>query len=211
MQLREPTRNEMSQLRELLYQYGDIPDSEVVHATTPGKRRDWLVIIQDGHILCAGRVDKSDWYEITMKNLFTVPEARGMGLGTEITNALYRKAEEREALTVKADITSTNVASKGTIRDLGFQQIGTFDWNEKKPSADVYMKVLKQPDPRKLPRQERVSQHKARAYQEQMRPLEVQPTEVIWQPEMVSKKNKKKKTRQSSLDDYYPDYQTRLF
>lgn len=142
----------MASIRRMLYKYGDIPRSEVNKATSMTKAKEWVAIFDArGNVLSAGRVEQSDWYAFTLKNLFTVPSARGKGLGTSIVKKLMMLATRRGAKVLIADVTTTNRPSKKIFLKLGFKVVSRFKWAKNEKPADILHFVLYPPRRKKKP------------------------------------------------------------
>lgn len=145
MKIRNPTKSEMSKLQELLLKYGDVPPEEASSATTMDKRKQWLVVTSNNQIVGAGRTYKTDWYEHTLKNLFTIPSARGQGVASLLYEKLTDKAEDEGAKVCEADITATNIPSKVSAVKAGMRPVNSFKWDKKETHADIYQEVFMPP------------------------------------------------------------------
>lgn len=60
-----------------------------------------------------------------MDGLFVAPEARGMGVGTALLDAVMHEARQRGYHQVRLDVVDTNPRAKSLYRHLGFQEIKT--------------------------------------------------------------------------------------
>lgn len=145
MQVRNPKKSEMKELKNLMLKYGDVPPEEAISATRESKRKQWLVVVSKGRILGAGRTYKTDWYEWTLKNAFVVPAARGMGIASILYEKLTDKAKDEGAKVCEADITATNIPSKVAASRAGMKPVNSFKWNEKETHADIYQEVFMRP------------------------------------------------------------------
>lgn len=147
MIIRQPKQSEMKALYEAFRKYGDIPTSEVRKATSPKTRKQWLVVIDNGKIIGAGRTHKTDWYEWTVKNIFTIPSERNKGkkIATLLYAKLTDKAKAEGAKVAEADITSTNVASKIAAARAGMKPVNNFVGSSSEPHADIYHEVFYPP------------------------------------------------------------------
>ena len=145
MKVRNPSEKELEMLKKLLLKYGDIPPEEATIATKKRKRKQWLVVIEKGKILGAGRVYKTDWYEWTVKNAFVIPSARGKGVASMLYAKLTDKAENEGAKVCEADITATNIASKLAASRAGMVPVNSFKWDKKETHADIYQEVFMPP------------------------------------------------------------------
>jgi len=144
-------RAKLLAIREQLKKYGDIPKKEVMKATRPTTAKQWECICDSkGKVLSAGRVEKTDWYLWTTKNLFTTPEARNKGLANRVVKKLHMKAIKQGAHVIKGDITSSNLPSKLTNQKLGMKTVATFKYSNKKPPADIVMKVVDAPSKKEI-------------------------------------------------------------
>ena len=145
MEIRNPLKEEMEKLQELLLKYGDLPPDDAIRATSIGKRKQWLVVVKKNKILGAGRVYKTDWYEWTVKNAFVIPAARGKGVASLLYEKLTDKAEAEGAKVCEADITATNIPSKIAALRAGMVPVNSFKWDKKETHADIYQEVFMPP------------------------------------------------------------------
>jgi len=138
-------------IRKQLYKHGDIPRDIVADSTSKKTHGQWEAVCdRKGRILSAGRVEKSDWYEYTMKNLFTVPRARGKGVAKKVIKKLVKKAERKGAKVITADITSSNTPSKVACHRAGLRTVSTFKWRVNSKPADVMQKIVKNPTKKEI-------------------------------------------------------------
>jgi len=138
-------------IRKELYRYGDIPRDVVAESTSKDTHGQWEAVCDtQGRVLSAGRVEKSDWYEFTMKNLFTVPRARKKGISKQVLRKLVKKAEKKGAKVITADITSSNIPSKLSAHSVGMKSVSTFKWRKNAKPADVMQKVVKPPTKKEI-------------------------------------------------------------
>ena len=129
-----------------LYQYGDIPQSEVPDAVCCGKIKDWVTICDGkGNVVCGARMEKTDWYMYTVKNAFTVPKYRNKGLATKVLKQIVDKAVADGAKMVAADITYDNKASLRMAEKVGFKPVSRFCWARGEKPAEVVHLVLYPP------------------------------------------------------------------
>lgn len=134
-------KQKMMAIRKALNKYGDIPSSVVSSSTR--KPKEWVAIFdRQGNVLSAGRVVSTDWYSFTVKNLFTIPQARKKGLGKAIVRKLVQVATKRGAKVIVADITYNNLPSKKICLKLGFKVVSTFKWAKHEKPADILHFVL---------------------------------------------------------------------
>jgi GNAT superfamily N-acetyltransferase len=145
MQIRNPKKSEMKELKKLMLKYGDVPSEEAVAATKESKRKQWLVVISKGRILGAGRTFKTDWYEWTLKNAFVVPASRGLGIASILYEKLTDKAKAEGAKVCEADITATNIPSKIAATRAGMLPVNSFKWDKDETHADIYQEVFTPP------------------------------------------------------------------
>ena len=140
-------KEKMKAIRKALLKHGDIPKS-VVYQSTKNPNQWVAVFDKQGNVISAGRIDQSDWYSYTLKNLFTVPEARGKGLGTTVVKKLIMLATRRGAKVLIADITYDNTPSKKIMLNLGFKVVTRFKWAKNQKPADILHFVLYPPQKR---------------------------------------------------------------
>lgn len=132
-------------LRTLLRKYGDVPDSEIKKAVNTKTLNQWILLCEGKTIVSAGRVEKTDWYLWTVKNLFTNDAYRGRGLGSSVVRLLIKKAIRGNAKVIAADITYDNIPSKKIFLRLGFKVISSFKWGKSEKPANILHFVLYPP------------------------------------------------------------------
>lgn len=149
---RQSRVRKLAAIRRMLKKYGDIPEHVVKESTRPETAHQWVAVFDNqGNVLSAGRVEQTDWYLWSVKNLFTVPDARGKGLATSVTKKLVQKAIKGGAKVVAADVTVGNTPSKKILLKLGFHVVSTFKWSKKSPPANILHFVL-YPGKSKMPK-----------------------------------------------------------
>lgn len=121
--------------------HGDVPIETVLPAVSADKIDDWEILCDcrdPDRVIAGGRKEKNDWYLVTMKNFFTVPEHRKKGHATEILVRLMDRAKkEVNPAVMAADITFDNEASKATFRKQGFNEVTRFCYEKGEPPADI--------------------------------------------------------------------------
>lgn len=60
-----------------------------------------------------------------MDGLFVAPEARGLGVGTALLDAIFEEAKRRGYAQVRLDVVDTNPRAKALYRDVGFKEVQT--------------------------------------------------------------------------------------
>ncbi len=60
-----------------------------------------------------------------MDGLFVAPEARGLGVGTALLDAIFEEAKRRGYTQVRLDVVDTNPRAKALYRDVGFKEVNT--------------------------------------------------------------------------------------
>jgi len=60
-----------------------------------------------------------------MDGLFVAPEARGLGVGTALLDAIFEEAKRRGYNQVRLDVVDTNPRAKALYRDMGFKEVKT--------------------------------------------------------------------------------------
>jgi len=142
----------MKAVRKALRKYGDdLPESVMRKSTSISEADNWIVFCDEhGNILAAGKAEKTDWYEVTLKNAFVVPRARGKKVGTTLYKLLMKKAREMDAKVVVADITADNVASKLAAQRAGMHSVSAFKWAKGETHADIMHKIIRPPRRREV-------------------------------------------------------------
>lgn len=143
-------KEKMEKIRAMLYRYGDIPAEVVRQATRISTAPQWYAVFDNnGNVVSAGRVVKSDWYAYTVKNLFTVPKYRGKGFGSAVAKKLVMTAIRKGAKVIVADVTESNMPSKKIFVNLGFKVVSKFKWAKASKPAVILHFVLYPPTKKK--------------------------------------------------------------
>jgi len=139
-------------IRRLLSKHGDdIPPKDVKEAAESEKLKNWSLLCNPknrSEVVSAARTEKALWYQWDLKNLVTHPDFRGHGLGTKVLAKSVKRAEDRGARVLTADITITNKESLAVAKKAGFKPSFKFCFQKGTKPAFVMHHVLYAPNKR---------------------------------------------------------------
>jgi len=136
-------------IKKIMECHGDVPQSEINKAVGPKKLRNWSLLCDPkdrSRVISAARTEKVLWYQWDLKNLVTNPKYRGQGLGTKVLAQSTKRAVDKGALVLTADITVDNVESLAVAKKTGFKPTFKFCWGKGKKSAYILHHVLYPPN-----------------------------------------------------------------
>lgn len=138
-------------IKKIMECHGDVPKSEINKAVESKKLRNWSLLCDPKdktRVVSAARTEKALWYQWDLKNLVTHPKFRGHGLGTKVLAKSVKRAEDRGARVLTADITITNKESIAVAKKSGFKPSFRFCFQKGAKPAYVMHHVLYAPDKR---------------------------------------------------------------
>lgn len=132
------------QIKELLLSKElELPKEAVLETLNNFDEEKWAIKEIDGKIASMVHYEQNDWYLCTIKNLYTIPDQREKGFGTEVIEKLLEKMDNNDnCLVYGADIDYINDVSKNRFLKAGFKAINQFCYGGERPAEILhYVKV----------------------------------------------------------------------
>jgi predicted GNAT family acetyltransferase len=136
-------------IKKIMECHADVPKSEISKAVESKKLKNWSLLCDPKDrtkIISAARTEKVLWYQWDLKNLVTDPKYRGQGLGTKALTQSTKRAVDKGALVLTADITVDNKQSLAVAKKAGFKPSFKYCWKKGEKPAYVMHHVLYPPN-----------------------------------------------------------------
>lgn len=122
------TRSQAEQLVGLMRESNQLPNLALGDLM-----QDHFVLIKNGQIVGATAIGRGNWFSAEIFHTCVLPEFHRQGIATTLNEfAIYYAQEVLQKKVLTCTVRDDNVASKGLVKKIGFQQACSFENNGNK-------------------------------------------------------------------------------